>query len=244
VEIVFDYRPATPPDPARQTLVLVEPLLACFQQALGHELPNRLVSVQGLARLLLLDQAERLDDEGREYLQRLANSIRQADELVRSLAELGRLLRDPGPSVLLDLAEMTAEAVASIKVLYPEREIEYHLGRDLPVLSLPRKQCQHLLTLLFRQALEATPGDRPVRLEVDAVRVAGGVDVWVADNGPGLTEAELRQRFDPFARGSEGLGQGLGLFPVRELVAAWAGTLTVRSEPGEGTLYRLFVRTL
>jgi signal transduction histidine kinase len=193
--------------------------------------------------LLLLEEADRLDGEGREYLQRLANSIRQADELVRSLADLGRLLRDPGPPVAVDLAELTAEVATSLKVLFPGRRIEYYLSRDLPILFVPQKPWQHAFTLLFRQALASAPGDRPLRLEVSASRVPGGVDVLVSDNGPDPTEVELRQRFDPFARGSEGLGQGLGLFPVQALVAAWAGTLTVRSEPGRGTTYRLFVRT-
>jgi signal transduction histidine kinase len=242
VEIVFDHRPADA-DPARQALAVVEPLLACFQRALGHELPNRLVAAQGLARLLL-DQAERLDAEGRDLLRRLADGVRLADELVRSLADLGRLLRDPGPAGPVHLAEVATEAAAGIKVLFPDRPIEYHLGQDLPVLSMPHKPWLYLLTLLFRQALEATPADRPVRLEVGACAVAGGVEVRVTDNGPAPPEAELRQRFDPFARGGEGLGQGLGLFPVRLLVAGWGGVLRVASEPPRGTVYRLFVRSL
>jgi len=55
---------------------------------------DRLVAVQGLARLLLLEQDQRLDSEGKSYLNRLAAAVRQADEMVRALAELGRLLRD------------------------------------------------------------------------------------------------------------------------------------------------------
>lgn len=244
VEIVFDFRLADPVDLAGKTLAVVEPLLACFQRALGHELPNQLVSIQGLARLLLLDQADRLDDEGRDYLRRLADGVRLADELVRSLADLGRLLREPGPPVPLDLAELVVEVAAGMKVLFPDRQIEYHLGKNWPVLTMPPKPWLHVFTLLFRQALAATPTARPVCLDVNACHTADGVEVVVTDNGPSLNETELRQRFDPFGRGSEGLGQGLGLFPVRQIVASWAGVLRVQSGPTQGTTYRFSIPTL
>ncbi len=110
VTLEFDYRPGESSHPAQQALAVLELLQACLQSALGHELHNRLVAVQGLAQVLLLEQAERLDDEGRDYLTRLATGVRQADVMVRSLDELGRLLRDPGSVNPLDLAEVVLEA--------------------------------------------------------------------------------------------------------------------------------------
>ena len=53
---------------------------------------------------------------------------------------------------VLELGLGNGRTYDHLRSLFPGREIEYHLGRDLPGLSLPRKQCQHLLTLLFRQA--------------------------------------------------------------------------------------------
>ncbi len=71
----------------------LDDLLALLQKALGHELPNHLVAVQGLARMLEMEQAERLDDEGKDYLRRLAAAAQRAHELARSLADRVRAER-------------------------------------------------------------------------------------------------------------------------------------------------------
>ena len=73
-------------------------LLNLLQKALGHELPNHLVAMQDLARLLEMDQAERLDDEGKDHLRRLAAATQRTHELIRTLADLVRASRtDPAP---------------------------------------------------------------------------------------------------------------------------------------------------
>jgi hypothetical protein len=72
-------------------------LLAVLRQALGHDLPNQLIAVQGLARLLELEQGERLGAEGRDYLGRLAAGAAAAHARVAELAELVRQAR-PAPS--------------------------------------------------------------------------------------------------------------------------------------------------
>ena len=241
MDIIFDYHPADPGNAAERALLLLEPLQACFQQALGHELPNRLVSIQGLARLILLEQAERLDEEGRSYLDRLAQAVRQADEMVRALADLGRLLRDPGPAVALDLAELAREALAEVKVLFPKRLIEYHLAQGFPALTMPQRPWLQVFSLLCRYLVESTREDQPCRIAIDGRAQDGTVEVSVADQTPRV-EAELKPLLEPFTAGAAGSGKGLNLFPVRLIVAGWAGRFHVQSEPGQGTRFVLSVR--
>jgi signal transduction histidine kinase len=56
------------------------------------------------------------------------------------------------------------------------------------------------------------------------------------------TEEELLLFLEPFTRGSTGPGKGLNLFPVRLIVASWAGRLRVQSTPGEGTRFLICFR--
>ena len=95
----------TPQSPDR-----IDHLLALLQKALGHDLPNQLLAIQGLARQLEMDQTERLDDEGKDYLCRLAAAARRTHDEVRGLADLVRAER-------------------SVKALLPGQAVEYH-GRD------------------------------------------------------------------------------------------------------------------
>lgn len=71
-----------PPIPDR-----IDCLLGVLQKALGHELPNYLVAIQGLARVLEMDQAQRLDDEGKDHLRRVAVAAQRAHELTLTLAD-------------------------------------------------------------------------------------------------------------------------------------------------------------
>jgi signal transduction histidine kinase len=211
-----------------------ERLLACFQKALGHELPNQLVAVQGLVQLLREEEAERLSPEGRECLQRLAGVVQRAHALVRELADVGRAVRgqDAGPGEAC-LREAAQEVLAEVKQLSPAAPIEYHVldpGTPLPFSEASLRQ---VLGGLLRHAVRRRAPDRPLRLEVGARNADGAVELWLADDGPALSPAEQRQPFEPFL----GADQGLGLLLSALLVDGWGGVLRVRSEPGAGTRY-------
>src|SRR5436190_20469913 len=105
MELVLDY--TRHPGPARGP---AGQLLACFQTFLGHELPNRLVPVQGYARLLA-EQDGAADEEGRLLAGRIAELTRKADTLARRLAEIGRLMREPAFGPACNLEEVAAEVV-------------------------------------------------------------------------------------------------------------------------------------
>ncbi len=236
--IAFDYRPTRFANPAEQCLALLQPLQDCLlRRVLGHDLPNSLVAIQGLARLLLLEQAERLDEEGRLHLNRLLANARQANELVRDLADLGELLRDPGPVEPIDLAEVVQEAAASVKVLCPGRWIEYHLNQPLPRLTMAHRPWLQVLVLLFRGLAERSAGGGPCRICIRGEETSEGAQVVVEAPELRLAEEDLARLFEPYAPGS----RGLQWFPVRLIVAHWAGRLQIDSSVASGTCFRLQV---
>jgi signal transduction histidine kinase len=212
-------------------------LLACFQEALGHELPNYLVALQGLARLLEEGEGQRLGPEGREQLGRLATLARHTDRLVRALADIGRLCRDARSGQPIALGEVAREAAAELNLLYGEPAIVYDVPDDLPAVTVSRQSLYQVLVQLLRNAVGAVGAG--CRIEVGGRRAPGGVEVWVADDGPGLPALPSERLFAPFQRGGEGLG--LGLFLVRQVAACWGACLRVESEPGRGTRFTLLI---
>jgi signal transduction histidine kinase len=201
-------------------------LLAVLQKGLGHELPNQLVAVQGMARLLALEEGERLSAEGRDYLGRVAAGAAKAHALVSALAEVARLARPSAPNEAVDLAEAVAEAVAEAKQLAPGRSPEYHATVPALLLSSPRPALRTVLLALLRHA-----GTAAERVELNTRPAATGVDLLIAGDGPGVSQERL---FEPFV-GPD--GRGLDLFLAREIAEGWGGS--VRSEPGEraGTVF-------
>jgi signal transduction histidine kinase len=235
-------------NPSSVSTEQAERLLACFEKAVRHELPNQLVAIQGLARLVAEEQANRLDPEGRYQLDRLIALARRTDALVRVLADLARFSLHPEPAIPTSLADVAREAAAEVNLLSTGQPVEYHLQNPLPTVTLAPSSLRQVLVELFRNAVHRAAPDRPLRIEVGAVQTPAGVEFWVADDGPGLSSPGPEQLFDPFAGGvgaSSKPGQaefgagsfGLGMFLVRQVVATWGGSLRVESVAEAGTRF-------
>jgi two-component system C4-dicarboxylate transport sensor histidine kinase DctB len=83
--------------------------------------------------------------------------------------------------------------------------------------------------------------DRPDgRVRVAALAVPGGVEIRVADNGPGLPADLVDRLFEPFATKSKTTGTGFGLAIVKQIVVAHGGRVTVETGPG-GTCFAVFL---
>jgi signal transduction histidine kinase len=236
MDVQYDFA-RDPADPSGQGREQLERLAGCFQKALGHDLPNQLVALQGLARMLEQEQGGRLDADGRACLLRLAELAGRADGLARRLAEVGRLSRDPGPPESVALAEAAREAAAEVNLLSSGPAVEYHFQDDAPTLPVSRRSLRAVLVELLRNAARAAAAERPLWVEIGGRRTPDGVEWWVRDDGRGLPEARQATLFDGLAAGG-----GLGLFLVRQVAAAWGGAVRVQSQPGAGTAVTLFVR--
>jgi signal transduction histidine kinase len=92
----------------------------------------------------------------------------------------------------------------------------------------------HLVT----NAQDATPADG--RITVEAVLQDGALVLAVEDNGSGMDEAFLRERFfKPFDSTKGSKGMGIGAYQARQFVEAAGGEVRVRSAPGEGTRFEM-----
>jgi signal transduction histidine kinase len=225
---------------ARSDLAEAERLLGCYQMALGHGLPNRLVAIQGLARMLEQILADQLDAEVRELVDNLASLTRRADELVRSLASIGRLRRELREGGTADPGEVATEVATEMNLLSPGRPIEYHVAA-LPILAVPRAALHLVLLHLLRNAVQSGAAGRPLRVELDVRRIGDDIAFRISDNGSGLDESLADRLFEPF-RSSDAERQGLGLFLVRLVVAELGGAIRVQSEPGRGTTITVLLR--
>src|SRR6266849_10400467 len=132
-----------------------ERLLAAYQQALGHELPNRLVAIQGLVQLLQLEEADNLGAGGRAYLHQLAGLSRRAHEMVRALAEVGQAVRAAQSSAPTDVADVAREAGLAVNQLYPQVCIEYHFTNPAPRLRVARPALYQVIDHLLRNAAQS-----------------------------------------------------------------------------------------
>lgn len=217
-----------------------ERLLPVLGKALGHDLPNQLVSIQGLARVLELEDGANLSEAGRDYLQRIATAAKRLHTQARALAAIIKATGDRRPAEAVPLASAAREAAAEVSQLFPGRPVVYHFDDAAPVLELPREALHQVLVQLLRNAVQAASDERPAHVEVGGSRDVLEQTFWVADRGRGLPPERCRLLADFFA-GRAGPPGGLGLVHVRQVVDAWGGRVHVQSEPGRGCVVTVVV---
>jgi len=209
-------------------------LFAVLQKALSHELPNMLIGVQGLGRLLELEQGERLSAEGRDYLERMIAGTAKAHALVTALADVARLGKGRDAAGAMDLAEVVTEAVAEANQVAQHRFAEYHGAKQVLILTVPRAALRKVLGLLLRRAGTICPGAPPRRVEVSTRITETEVAIRVAEDRPVLFPEQIARLFEPFGGTDD---HGLEMFLLRQLVEDWGGVVRVESEPASGTVF-------
>lgn len=213
-----------------------------FLLRLDHELKNPLTAIRaGLANL-----AEAPADDARQEAllsveaQTLRLSRLAAD--LRKLAELEVRLVERSP---VDMASLLQEAFALAQGQPGAKE--RHLNLSLPQAPWPLPKVSGDPDLLFltihnllENAIKFThPGDT---VELRAFEDAASIVIEVADTGPGIPDPEQPLVWEELYRGREGRGvpgSGLGLALVRAIAERHNGEVSLRSRPGQGTVFTL-----
>ncbi|MFO1272192.1 MAG: ATP-binding protein [Rubrivivax sp.] len=212
-----------------------------FLARMSHELRTPLNGILGFARLLRIDESGTLSAEQRRRLGIIEDSGRSLTRLIDQVLDITRieqgglaLRREPVPlRPLLEHALRMVEAPALARgiTLAP-----VDCPPPLAVLADRDRLAQVLANLLSNAVKYDRPGGR---VTLTASQDGCGVRIAVADTGPGLSEDQQRQLFQPFNRlGAERTGVegvGLGLLISRQLVELMGGTITVLSAPGRGS---------
>ena len=179
---------------------------------------------------------------GRDAANQLVANLQRAGELVQSFKQVAvdRSHADRRP---FDLRESTDQIVASLRPVLKKSQIT--LSVDVPagivMDSYPGSYGQVLTNLFLNSVVHAFPDGRAGSVIVEARQVRDDVDIFVSDDGVGMSEEIQRRAFDPFftTRRNEG-GTGLGLHIIFNLVTQQlGGRLAFESRLGWGTRFRI-----
>ncbi len=239
--LVLYLRNTTEGRKTEQALRRSEQLAAAGRMAasVAHEINNPLESLTNLLFLAKLDPT--ITGETRNTLEVADKELQRLSHIAARSLKFYRQRTAPAAISLEELIET---------VLFfnePERKLRnVRLARRFrpapPVLCLPG-EIQQVMTNLIRNALDAVPPRGSVTVAVRPTRDRRGregVGVTVADTGCGMDRQALNRLFHPFATTKGDAGTGLGLWVSKGILDKHHATITVRSKPGKGTVFRLF----
>jgi signal transduction histidine kinase len=162
----------------------------------------------------------------------------EAERLEALVREFLSFARPVSPALeALDARAAVAEMAELFKGQLEERGIELAVFEGPPVwMRADPRQLRQVLWNVLGNAADATPEGG--RIEVRLSSSGSQAVLEISDSGEGIAEEDLRQIFDPFFTTKE-RGTGLGLAIVHRIVEAHGGQVTVRSEPGRGSTFRI-----
>ncbi|HEX3554673.1 MAG TPA: ATP-binding protein [Thermoanaerobaculia bacterium] len=211
---------------------LAESLARLGEMAGGvaHELRNSLATLRGYLTLI-----ERRPDED-SIADFLSEIRREADHLERVLEDFLSFAR-PGTArtVELSLTRLLLRAAADPALAGVEVQVRGDPAGDPVLRGDPQLLERAVRNLLHNAAQAEREAGRAGPVEVAVTLQPEGVEVAVADRGPGLPAAIRERLFHPFATGRPG-GVGLGLALAHRIVVLHGGRIRLEDRPGGGTL--------
>jgi len=219
--------------------VTVDELIRCFS-VLSHDLKSPIFSIDGFSELLLSDYRERLDEEGRDFLQRVRSSAQQMKRVLDEMSHMIKLLSRPNATRPVNLREIVDELRLKYNFLIEDGGVRFDAPDDLPTVNADPEKIREALGALISNALTFTDrekGDRHVTLNYE--KDGPNHRVCVVDNGIGIDPRYAGQIFDIGMKldKSRGEGPGYGLYLAKRIIESHGGTLTVDGALGQGSRF-------
>ena len=218
-----------------------EELMKVFS-VLAHDLKSPIFSIDGFSELLQSDYADKLDDDGRDFLARIRSSVGQIKKVIDEMSQVIKIVARPNSARPVNIGDVIEEIRLKLANRFDENQVELHLSGDFPTVTADPEKVKEALAALISNALsfnERPAGEQIV--EIEAGRDGAMHTICVRDNGIGIDPKYTEQIFELGLKldKQKGVGPGYGLFLARRIAQTHGGDVTVESTPGEGSTFCL-----
>ncbi|HEU4846647.1 MAG TPA: ATP-binding protein, partial [Rubrobacteraceae bacterium] len=215
--------------------------LEAFSYSVSHDLRSPLRSIDGFSRILLEDYADKLDEEGADYLGRVRGASKHMALLIEDLLDLSRVSRGPLRREVIDLSAMAKDIVKKLERAHPERRVKFVAQEGVVAFGDANLLAVALENLLGNAWKFTSKRDEAtIEFGVDVPHGGGSVAYYVRDDGAGFDPRYADKLFGAFQRlhGSEEFeGTGIGLATVARIVHRHGGRVWAESQIGEGATF-------
>lgn len=224
-----------------------------FFNVMNHELRTPITAIKGYCDLLLDGVAGELPPTATEYLHRSQKATRTVLGLVNELLDYAKI--EAGKTEFFpafhSTEEVLADALDAVRPQASAKQLDLNFaGFDaIPQLFTDRKLLSRILVNLLSNAIKFTTTGSvqlfctvralPVSEQPGAAAETALISIAVADTGSGISEEYLDTIFLEYEQTPGSEGTGLGLPICMKLAGVLGGTISVESEIGRGSVFRL-----
>jgi signal transduction histidine kinase len=218
-----------------------------FASVASHDLQEPLRKIQVFGDRLKTASGAAMDEQSRDYLNRMLNAGGRMRALIDDLLSFARVTSQASPFVTVDLGRVVREVLSDLEVRIGETGAVVEVG-ELPAIHADPMQMRQLLQNLIGNGLKFHKKGKKPTLRVCGDKVEDSPDsaaMWrivVADDGIGFDEKYLDRIFAVFQRlhgRTEYEGTGIGLAICRKIAERHGGNITARSAPDQGSTFTI-----
>jgi two-component system, OmpR family, phosphate regulon sensor histidine kinase PhoR len=216
-----------------------------FVSTVSHDLRSPITSIKGYASLVSM--AGPLNEQQKEFIDRIQGNADTTAELIADLLDLGRIETESRAEI--DLCDMCAIINKSLETLrdharLKHQTIEQDLPTDIPRVLGSKIRLTQAMGNLISNAIKYTHDEG--KISISAKQDDGYVLIQVKDNGIGIPVSDLPFIFDKFFRvkneDTDGIpGSGLGLSLVKSIIEKHQGRIWVESQRGAGSTFTVLL---
>ena len=213
--------------------------LEAFSYSVSHDLRAPLRTIDGFSLALQEDFAEKLDEHGRDYINRVRNGVQRMGTLIDSLLQLSRVTRSDVQRELVDLSQLATLVFHELQGTDPERAVQWIAQPGVVAEADPR-----LMRVAFENlvgnAWKFTARTADATITFGSSLQDGKTVYFLRDNGAGFDMQYVDRLFTAFQRlhgEREFKGSGIGLATVSRIIRRHHGTIWAEGEPGKGATF-------
>ena len=213
--------------------------LESFSYSVSHDLRAPLRGIDGFSQALLEDYDDRLDAQGKSYLQRVRAASQRMAELIDDMLSLSRVSRGEMKSETVDLGALAQNIAAELQNVDRRRQVEFTIAAGL-LAKGDARLLRVVLENLLRNAWKFTGKNSTAKIEVGVDRQNGQPVYFVRDDGAGFDMAYAEKLFGAFQRlhsSTEFQGTGIGLATVQRVIRRHGGRVWAESKVGQGATF-------
>jgi hypothetical protein len=214
--------------------------LEAFSYTISHDLRSPLRSIIGFSELLQMKYNNQLDEQAKQYLNRVSTSAKGINTQMDAMLSLHKLTQVELKRETVDLSGIAEEILSHLKAVEARRQVETQVAQGLTVNGDPvllRVMLENLLSNAWKYSAKV----EQARIEFGVKKEKNSSSAfYVRDNGAGFDMKRADKLFRPFQRlhsDNEFPGTGVGLASVQRIIHKHGGRIWVEAAVGRGATF-------
>lgn len=212
-----------------------------FLYTASHDLKSPIANLDGLIILLKKEFGNQLHFKGQNLAEMIESSVSKLNKTIIDLTEITRVQKDLDTEAEeISFREVISDVLVGLEELIQDSNAIIKEKIEIDNIRFKKSNLRSIIYNLLTNAIKYRESKRQLLISIVAYKENNNVIFCIEDNGLGIPPHQLPKMFSMFKRfHSHVEGTGIGLYIIKRIVENHGGSISVKSEEGKGTTFRV-----